>query len=436
MRVRAAGLILAVAVGAAATVFVGAGAASAAPGALTLSVASAPNNGPVSVKICADGIDAGAQVTLERDIEGSPIPAAESSFMQDDLFGCALTLKESIVATFDLSGHAPGNWTLVLRNSDGTSSSTSFGVGAAGTPTFASPAVTPSTVFVGTTVDVTLHGSNLYRGSTVRIADGDADSGNDVVVVSRTWVDTSTVVARLQVPGHAPLGAEDILFSNSDGSSKTCPDCLILDDPNRRFVDAVYHQLLGRAPDPLGQAYWLGELRSGRPRTDTAGALLASDEFRGRVVQELFGSILGRPADAAGLEYWIAVLREGALYANIQSSLLGSPEFLGRVGGSRSRFLDSAYVFTLGRLPDPSGRNYWNQQMDRGLSRADVALVLATSPESRYRLVDAYYRTFLHRPVDPEGGTYWALSMALQGMREEVVLAALVGGEEFKSLNG
>jgi len=132
----------------------------------------------------------------------------------------------------------------------------------------------------------------------------------------------------------------------------------------------------------------------------------------------------------------LAVLREGALYANIQASLLGSPEFLGRVGGSRSRFLDSAYVFTLGRLPDPSGRNYWNQQMDRGLSRADVALVLATSPESRYRLVDAYYRTFLHRPVDPEGGTYWALSMALLGMREEVVLAALVGGEEFKALNG
>jgi hypothetical protein len=270
----------------------------------------------------------------------------------------------------------------------------------------------------------------------VSVADGDTDAGNDVVVEARTWIDTQTVVARLRVPDTAPLALVDIVVVNTDGKSRTCPDCLLVDDVNRRFVDAVYTQLLGRPPDPAGRAYWLAQLRTGRARSDTAGALLASDEFRGRVVQELFRSILGRSADSAGLSYWIGTLREGHLYAFIQGSLLGSQEFLDVVGGSSSRFLDAAYVYTIGRLPDQTGRTYWNQLMNRGLTRAEVAFSLATSTEARARLADAYYRTFLRRPADGAGITYWALSMSINRVSEESVIAYLVGSDEFKALNG
>src|SRR5207253_6456122 len=39
---------------------------------------------------------------------------------------------------------------------------------------------------------------------------------------------------------------------------------------NDGFVNALYQDVLGRAPEPNGQAYWLQQLASGKSRTDVA----------------------------------------------------------------------------------------------------------------------------------------------------------------------
>lgn len=71
------------------------------------------------------------------------------------------------------------------------------------------------------------------------------------------------------------------------------------------FVDELYNRILGRNPDPVGRAYWVAELTSGRalPRS-VVDSFWESTEFRRQRVQTVYRNVLGRPADSSGLTYW------------------------------------------------------------------------------------------------------------------------------------
>src|SRR5262249_57486753 len=69
--------------------------------------------------------------------------------------------------------------------------------------------------------------------------------------------------------------------------------------PEARYVAQLYHDLLGRGPDP-GAAYWVQWLQAGAPRAEVAGGIWESAEHRGRQVDGLYATYLQRPADAPG----------------------------------------------------------------------------------------------------------------------------------------
>ena len=62
------------------------------------------------------------------------------------------------------------------------------------------------------------------------------------------------------------------------------------------FVDAVYQSVLGRAADPSGRAYWIGQLNQGKSVERVARSLVASSEYRRHAVNDAFERVLDRAA--------------------------------------------------------------------------------------------------------------------------------------------
>src|SRR5262249_25394990 len=61
---------------------------------------------------------------------------------------------------------------------------------------------------------------------------------------------------------------------------------------NEGFLDALYRDALGRAPDPNGRAVFLQALAGGASRTDIAAAVFGSPEFQLVVVGNLYQRLL------------------------------------------------------------------------------------------------------------------------------------------------
>jgi alpha-tubulin suppressor-like RCC1 family protein len=102
------------------------------------------------------------------------------------------------------------------------------------------------------------------------------------------------------------------------------------------FVDRLYRNVLDRAPDAAGAAYWLDALTS---RQISRGGLLAalseSAEFRARsaphvAVSRVYLALLRREPDAQGLAFWSARVAAGAPVTELISGFLQAAEYLRR----------------------------------------------------------------------------------------------------------
>lgn len=151
-----------------------------------------------------------------------------------------------------------------------------------------------------------------------------------------------------------------------------------------RRIDDLYRRILGRAPDPGGRAHWLGELARGRTLESVAARFHGSDERYGQVgreagayVDSLYTGILGRPADAGGRADWLAELQRGVTRTQVAEAFHRSLE-------SRRQRVDGLYAEILGRAPDPGGRAFWVDQLP---ALGDIALAsrLAASNELHRR---------------------------------------------------
>jgi hypothetical protein len=149
-------------------------------------------------------------------------------------------------------------------------------------------------------------------------------------------------------------------------------------------IDDLYRRILGRAPEPGGQAYWLGQLARGKTLESVAAGFYGSDEYYaivgrsdGAFVDSLYDRLLGRQADAAGRAQWLDQLRQGVTRTTVADAFYGSVE-------SRRQRVDALYAEVLGRAPDAPGRTFW---VDRLPALGDVALAshLAASDELHRR---------------------------------------------------
>lgn len=174
------------------------------------------------------------------------------------------------------------------------------------------------------------------------------------------------------------------------------------DDSDAGVVGAIYRNVLGRAPDADGGAYWTGRLAEGAGRANVLAAISESDEnkqvtgalLRGGVwdldedaarVARMYHAVLGRAPDAGGLGYWARGLGTGALaLQDMADGFVGSPEFHQVYGALGARdFVEAIYGNTLRRPGDAEGIAYWTARLDAGLSRAGAVVAFSESQEHR-----------------------------------------------------
>jgi len=108
--------------------------------------------------------------------------------------------------------------------------------------------------------------------------------------------------------------------------------------------------------------------------------------------------------------------------ATVTSTCLGST--------GNAAFLCLAYEDLLGRAPDAGGLATFEGLLAAGVSDAQVAYDIATSPERRSDVVQFYYDALLGRPADPGGLASW-VGLLNAGGSDQAVLEGIMGSGEF-----
>ncbi|MBV9952460.1 MAG: DUF4214 domain-containing protein [Acidimicrobiia bacterium] len=99
---------------------------------------------------------------------------------------------------------------------------------------------------------------------------------------------------------------------------------------NEDFVDALYHDVLGRPADLGATATFVSWLTSGRSRYDVAKTVLTSPQGYGYVVEQLYRRLLRRGSDPSGRRYWRARLADGMSVETLIASIASSSEYVAK----------------------------------------------------------------------------------------------------------
>src|SRR5262249_52326535 len=119
------------------------------------------------------------------------------------------------------------------------------------------------------------------------------------------------------------------------------PDCLITaaeglthsQEDFNHFVTQEYASLLNRAPDPGGLAGWAQAMLSGMRHEQLEAAFATSTEYLGlhggvgsSWIQALYHDFLGRPPSDAELQGWLQMLNRGTPAATVAALFATSLE--------------------------------------------------------------------------------------------------------------
>lgn len=98
-------------------------------------------------------------------------------------------------------------------------------------------------------------------------------------------------------------------------------------------VDAVYHDLLGRPPDPSGRSYWEAQAATSTGRHRMAAVLVRSTERRRDIIAATFERLLGRAPSATEQSQWSAVLGPpSGSVDDLEAALVATDEYRARAG--------------------------------------------------------------------------------------------------------
>lgn len=119
------------------------------------------------------------------------------------------------------------------------------------------------------------------------------------------------------------------------------------------------------------------------PGADTSpnGELFTASWWQAARVALLYEAALDRQPDIPGLNYWIDQYESGTSLVTIADGFLYSREF-GGFPSRASSYVDRLYDNVLDRDPDPAGWDYWMEQLEEGMSPAEVLTRFADSAEN------------------------------------------------------
>lgn len=198
----------------------------------------------------------------------------------------------------------------------------------------------------------------------------------------------------------------------------------------------LYKAAFDRTADQGGLNFWIDALTGGAPLDNLSAGFVGSQEFITRFgaglsndgfVNQLYLNVLNRAADAGGLAFWTGVLASGAgSRARVLSEFSESGENkagtaaivqagiwdLNENAAKVARMYDTA----LGRLPDVDGLIFWKNGFDNGTQTLDsLAGAFTGSAEfqnvygalSNRAFVELTYQNALDRAGETGGVDFW-----------------------------
>ncbi|RDC49339.1 DUF4214 domain-containing protein [Acinetobacter sp. RIT592] len=193
----------------------------------------------------------------------------------------------------------------------------------------------------------------------------------------------------------------DILlaFTNSD-------ECKSKNYTNEEYVKSIYAALFNRTPNNEELNYWVGVLESGNSRVSVLAINMNSKEFqevldnigiknkgtidtsledrKGEVkgiVENFYLGFHGRKADPSGANFWADQIISGnRSVAQVVDSFINSDEFKNK-GYSSEEYVKAVYKGILGREADIGGLNFWLNEIVNGGSKKYVLKCIFNSPE-------------------------------------------------------
>ncbi|MCB1030482.1 MAG: DUF4214 domain-containing protein [Acidimicrobiales bacterium] len=171
----------------------------------------------------------------------------------------------------------------------------------------------------------------------------------------------------------------------------------LLSQPGAASVTAptirLYLGYFLRIPDYGGLTYWINRVRSGTPLDIASGQFAGSSEFTNRYgnlsnsdyIDLIYQNLFGRAPDSGGKAFWQQRLDAGAKRGWFMRQLCESPEYI-RKTASQVRVIQ-VYVAMLNRSPDASGYEFWSgrdSDSETGLQQLISAIRGGSSYASRF----------------------------------------------------
>lgn len=164
----------------------------------------------------------------------------------------------------------------------------------------------------------------------------------------------------------------------------------------------LYRAAFGRYPDQGGFDYWANQYRGGRTLQSIAAFFVVSPESEGLygpnptdrgLIDAMYQNVLGRAGETEGVNYWLARVAAGMSRPDLLIAFADSPE---NISGTQTREpIDSIqsqilriYQAVFGRAPEQEGFDYWTAQYRTGSSFISIAKSFSVAPEFRSRYGD------------------------------------------------
>ena len=140
----------------------------------------------------------------------------------------------------------------------------------------------------------------------------------------------------------------------------------------------------------------------------------------GGEINAAYEAILGRPADAAGAAYWAST---GLSASQIADAIRSSPEAT----------VKQVFQEQLGRAPDTGGATYYQQQIEKGRTAAEIAAEINRSLEGvnfDTQAIESAYNRNLGRTAEQEGFQYWLSAAQATPKTQKQLMDAIVAAAE------
>lgn len=280
-----------------------------------------------------------------------------------------------VVGSFTDSGGAGpvGNYTATIDWGDGTTSAgtiTSLGGGAfsvSGDHRYGHPSM------FSVTVTVTDEGGAT---TTIHSQAGNGHADDDSVFVSQAFED---------ILGRSADSDAVAYFTNllQSGVSRSAVTQMLTtsDEFYKNRIQQAYQDYLGRSADAPGLNAWLAQMRNGLTDEQLEAAFIGSPEFYSHSggtnrawVDEMYFDLLGRAPDAAGETFWVNVLEQGGSRSLVAEGFAASTEREGAV-------IRNDYLTFLGRQPGQSEVDGWVNAFRNGVSNEHVVAGFVGSDE-------------------------------------------------------